>query len=107
MHMKKIKINVMALVALAVAGVTGATLTSAGVAKSNTQSQTYYYNSTETDEGDFAQPSNWSTTDSSNECESLGERPCHIEVPTGQTINQVLSNKSNDEVLDMSTSRKP
>ncbi|TWI15654.1 hypothetical protein IQ31_04937 [Sphingobacterium siyangense] len=107
MHMKKIKINVMALVALAVAGVTGATLTSAGVAKSNTQSQTYYYNSTETNEGEFAQPSNWSTSDSSNECQSDGDRPCHIEVPTGQTINQVLANKSNDEVLEMSTDRKP
>lgn len=107
MQMKKFKINVMAIVALAVTGVTGATLTSAGVAKSNTQSQTYYYNSTETDEGEFAQPSNWSTTDSSSECQSDGDRPCHIEVPTGQTINQVLANKSNDEVLEMSTDRKP
>ncbi len=33
MHMRKFKINVMALVALAVAGVTGVTLTSAGLSK--------------------------------------------------------------------------
>lgn len=107
MHMKQIKINVMALVALAVAGVTGATLTSAGLIKSDTQNQAYYYDSTETEEGDFANPSNWSTTDSSNECQSNGDRPCHIDVPTGQTIGQVLADKTNEEVLEMSTNRKP
>ncbi|WP_293908333.1 hypothetical protein [Sphingobacterium sp. UBA5670] len=105
--MRKFKINVMALAALAVAGVTGATLTSAGVEQNYTQNQAYYYNSTETDEGDFANPSNWSTTDSSNECQTNGDRPCHIDVPTGQTIGQVLADKSNEEVLEMSTDRKP
>lgn len=67
---------------------------------------TYFYNSTDIGSGAFASPSHWQTTNLSG-CEIEGERPCSIVVPDGQTLDDVLDGKSNEQVLSMSTSRKP
>lgn len=67
---------------------------------------TYFYNSSDISAGAFATPGHWQTSNSS-ECELKGERPCSIVVPDGQTINSVLSGKTNAQVLSMSTNRKP
>ena len=67
---------------------------------------TYFYNSSDITAGAFANTSHWQTTNASA-CEDEGERPCSIVVPDGQTLSGVLSGKNNDQVLSMSTNRKP
>jgi len=74
--------------------------------KEDNASITYFYNSNDISAGAFAEPSHWQTTNASV-CEEEGERPCSIVVPDGQTLNDVLSGKTNSQVLSMSPNRKP
>lgn len=74
--------------------------------KEDNASITYFYNSNDISAGAFAEPSHWQTTNASA-CEEEGERPCSIGVPDGQTLNDVLSGKTNSQVLSMSPNRKP
>ena len=66
--------------------------------KEDNASITYFYNSNDISAGAFAEPSHWQTTNASA-CEEEGERPCSIVVPDGQTLNDVLSGKTNSQVL--------
>lgn len=68
--------------------------------------QTYYYVSSDLSEGAFGSAVHWETVDP-GDCEADGERPCKITVPSGQTINSVLSGKDNETVLGMSNGRRP
>jgi len=107
--MKNLKNYAMAFLALIIAA-TSLTIMSFKEKSENkisVESTQHFYNSEETDEDAFADPMNWSTNDSSNECEPTGNRPCQISVPDGQTLSQILTGKTNNEVLDLSSGRKP
>lgn len=75
--------------------------------KANQAPTTYFYNSVETDEGDFADLNHWDMIDTSNECQTRGERPCSITVPDGSSLSDLISGKLNDQVLSISDERKP
>jgi hypothetical protein len=97
-----LKTNVIGIVAVLFA----ISLMSFSIWKKDSASITYFYNSSDISAGAFAEPSHWQTTNASA-CEEEGERPCSIVVPDGQTLNDVLSGKTNSQVLSMSPNRKP
>ncbi|HAV02047.1 MAG TPA: hypothetical protein DCW95_02425 [Chryseobacterium sp.] len=71
-----------------------------------TKSTTYYYNSNDTSANAFATVSHWNTANT-EDCFQRGERPCSIEVPAGQSLNDMLAGKDNGEVLAIANGRKP
>lgn len=91
--MKTQKVNFIALVALVIGIITMSF-------KLSEDSTTYHFKGTSTDEGEFADPSNWEEGES-NDCLTFGDFPCEIEVPNESSLLQVLGNKSNEEVLEI------
>lgn len=75
--------------------------------KVETVNTVYFYASNNMSAGAFADPTNWSTTNSHGECgEPQPVRPCKITVPTGSSLSSVLSGKNNNQVLVMSQGYK-
>ncbi|ATL42190.1 hypothetical protein [Elizabethkingia occulta] len=96
------KTNALAIAAIIFAGTT----MSFKLAEKKAAPVTYFYNSSLTSAGAFADPSHWQATDLPG-CETEGERPCKIIVPDGSSINAVLSGKTNAQVLSISMDRRP
>lgn len=69
---------------------------------------TWYYNGTGTTESDFQNGSNWSQTNSGT-CVTNGNRPCQIssDATTQAELSSELSELNKDEILAMSSGRKP
>ena len=98
-----LKVNALAIAAVIVAGTT----MSFKMAEKRNAPQTFYYNSTDTNPGDFHMVSNWSTTDNPEDpCFTKGERPCKVIVPDGSTLSTVLGSKTNAQVLAIAIDRK-
>jgi uncharacterized protein YxeA len=68
----------------------------------------WYYNAPGTTEADFQNGTNWNQTNSGS-CVSSGNRPCHISssATTQAELSTYLSSFDKQEILDMSTGRKP
>lgn len=68
----------------------------------------WYYNSAGTTETDFQNGVNWNQTNSGS-CVSTGNRPCQISASatTQAELSTYLSGFNKDEILGMSTGRKP
>lgn len=92
----------MLVIAVLTAGIT----MSFKMAAEKNASTTYYYNSADVTPNAFAQVSHYGTTNG-EECLSVGDRPCKIIVPEGQTLNSMLSGKNNAQVLAIASQRKP
>ncbi|GEM_PF-1696355 len=73
-----------------------------------TQAVTWYYNGTGTTESDFQNGTNWSQTNSGS-CVTNGNRPCQIssDATTQTELSSELSELNRDEILAMSSGRKP
>mgnify|MGYP006994456557 FL=1 len=96
--MKKLKLNLFMVAALAIAAVTMSF-------KMVNDSTTYHYTSNSTAPGAFATTTNWAT--GAGSCVSDGNKPCDILVPDGSTLSSVLAGKTNSQVLDINpTSRR-
>ncbi|WP_234111081.1 hypothetical protein [Chryseobacterium sp. R2A-55] len=68
---------------------------------------TYFYVSSDRDEGAFKDVSHWNVTNSNGSCGSLvPNRPCSVSVPAGSTLNTVLNEMSNEEILAISSGYK-
>jgi|SRR5690606_8387607 len=96
--MKKLKMNLFAVVALAIAAITMSF-------KLTNDSVTYHYVSNSTAPGAFATVSNW-TEGQSEECQTTGNKPCEIEVPEGSSLSAELSGKTNAQVLAINPNSK-
>jgi|SRR5690242_10330441 len=68
----------------------------------------WYYNAPGSTEADLQNGNNWNQTNSGS-CVSSGSRPCHISASasTQAQLTSFLSNYTKDEILNMSTDRKP
>ncbi len=68
----------------------------------------YYYVSGDIGPNAFREVSHWSTVNSGGSCsEDNPARPCKITVPSGSSLNSVLSGKNNDQVMAISEGYKP
>ncbi len=72
------------------------------------QVSTWYYNGTGTTESDFQNGNNWSQTNSGS-CVTNGNRPCQIssDATTQAELSAELTELNRDEILAMSSGRKP
>lgn len=90
-------------IALLTAGVT----MSFKMAEERDADTAYYYNSDDMSEGAFQNVSNWTTSNSAEiGCSTSGVRPCKLIVPQNSSLVDVLESKDNQQVLDISASRK-
>lgn len=95
-----IKAHAMIAVALLSIGIT----MSFKLADANRFDTVYYYQSTDTSEGAFADTSHWNTTMAT--CATLGNRPCKVNVPTGSSLSAVIGGKTNAQVLAINPSER-
>lgn len=101
MHMKKIKINVMALVALGIAGVTGATLTSAGLSKKSSTPWIEVSNSPSSDPNEDQLGEEISDPTIGGSC-STTVRPTRCAVQFNNPNDHDLTNMTVDQALQQS-----
>ena len=101
-----LKVNALAIAAVIVAGTTMSFKMAEKQAKETTTF--FFYTSTAPIANDhsLADPARWSDTDSGYSCQTSGNLPCKIEVPEGETIDDVLSGLNNTNVMAISVDRK-
>lgn len=96
-----LKSHFLVAAALLTAGVT----MSFKMADSKAVNTVYYYNSSDTTPGAFADDSNWTTTESFS-CITLSDKPCKMTVPPGTTLNDQIGGKTNAQVLAIHPSER-
>lgn len=96
--MKKLKMNLFALIAVAIAAVT----MSFQLASS---SEVFHYTDAE-NPGVFSDPANWSPGGSPAPCNTGESFPCEITVENEQDLTDQLDGKNNQQVLDIADSMR-
>lgn len=96
--MKKLKMNLFAVVALAIAAVTMSF-------RMAIDDQVFHYTDA-VQPGNFANPANWSPGGEPGGCEEGTTLPCEITIGENESLSDVLQDKTNPEVLTMADNTK-
>ena len=96
-----LKINAVAIAAVMFTG----TLMSFKIVEKKAADKQFYYNSTSTSAGAFANVSNWAEGAGSS-CLTTGNKPCTIAVPEGQDLVDVIGGMTNAQVLAIHPSER-
>lgn len=102
---KFLKINLMAIVAILFAS-TVMSFKLDNQPRERTDN-VYFYVSSDKSEGAFHTVGNWSLTNDAVNCNTGGERPCSITVPSNIALSTYLGAQSNDDIMELSAGTKP
>lgn len=99
--MKKLKVNLMMVLALVI----GVATMSFKLANNDTK---WHFTGNNPDEGQYRLTSNWELGASGSSCASVGDFPCEIEVDAQDKteLGAILSGMTNDDVLDINPTSK-